>query len=88
MDEKKKKRMLDDELLDQDVGGGRVTIEDRSVSHVFSYSGPGSNYEIVNSYTNGTHVYTTGDVYHNQEDGLTWCQLDDGSWVPSNSFRG
>ena len=87
MDEMKKKRILDDELLDQVVGGRRETIFEPNIGYVFSYSGPGSNYEVLYRIKNGDTVNTTGNVYHNQEDGLNWYELDDRSWVPSYSFR-
>ena len=83
MDGKKKKRMLDDEALDQVVGGSRKYISNPGNVSVPCRSGPGYHYSTVYTLNNGALVYTVDKVY-SEADGIYWSQLDDGCWVPSD----
>ena len=87
MDEKKKKRMLDDELLDNVIGGSRIYASNPDISYVNCHTGPGTNYEIPYRIHNGEHAYATGRTRYNEQDGYSWSQLDDGNWVPAHLFR-
>ena len=86
MDEKKKKRMLDDDALDQVVGGATMRVYNPNNNYINCRSGAGSNYSKEYSLKNGSSVYTVDKVY-NDEDGYYWSQLDDGNWVPSDLLR-
>ena len=83
MEEKKKKRMLDDESLDQIVGGRRMTVANPNAGSINCRQGPGTNFPTGYTLNNGKTVYTTGDTVYNENDGYYWTQLDDGYWVAS-----
>ena len=84
MDEKKKKRMLDDELLDNVVGGVKMTVANPNTGYINCREGPGTSYSVVYSLNNGNTVRTTGRTVYNDNDGYTWSELDDGYWVASS----
>ena len=82
MDEKKK--MLDDESLDQVVGCARRYISSSDNGYVNIRSGPGSGYSVEYSLNNGQLVNTTGYKVYNERDGYSWSELDNGCWVPTH----
>ena len=84
MDEKKKKRMLDDEALDQVVGGRRMTVANPNAGYINCRQGPGSNFPTGYNLNNGQSVYATSETVYNDSDGYSWTQLEDGYWVASS----
>jgi len=81
MDEKKRKKMLDDESLDQVVGGRRMTVANQNANYINCRQGPGTNYPVEYRLYNGEPVYAVGEPVYNENDGYYWTQLDDGYWV-------
>ena len=70
---------LNDEELENVIGGARRTVSNDSSSYVWVRSGPGKQYDEQYKVYNGETVYTTG--YHEYSGGYDWYELDDGNFI-------
>ena len=69
------KTKLDDEMLDNVVGGIKATINTRANSNAVVRSGPSKQSNQVDSLCNGTSVRTSGESVYNDRDGITWYEI-------------
>ena len=71
---------INDEALENVVGGARRIVRNSSASYANVRSYPGLDPDNVEyKVYNGESVYTTGKVRY--ADGYDWYQLDDGNWI-------
>ena len=63
------------EALENIAGGEWRQVNTRTVQNGVLRCGPGTSYERITSYPNGTWVTTTGNVRKNDVDGRTWYEL-------------
>ena len=64
------------EALENVAGGEWRQVNTRTVQNGVLRCGPGTSYERITSYPNGTWVTTTGRSKYNPDDGRTWYELD------------
>lgn len=74
---------LNDEHLENVVGGVRRMVNTHSNRNAAVRANPGMNYEQVASLTNGTSVNITGESVENVVDGRIWYEIDDpvNGWI-------
>ncbi len=65
------------------AGGEWRQVNTRTVQNGVLRNGPGTSYERITSYPNGTWVSTTGRSQYNADDGRTWYELSspDHGWM-------
>ena len=61
--------------LENVAGGEKRQVNTKTTQNGVLRAGPGTSFERVTSYPNGTWVTTTGNVSKNREDGRTWYEL-------------
>jgi len=74
---------INEEALDNVVGGKRMIVENPNVDYVNVRRGPGTFYGVAFTLDNGTVVNVVAKKY-SEEDGYNWSQLDSGYWVASH----
>ncbi|MBP3877921.1 MAG: SH3 domain-containing protein [Lachnospiraceae bacterium] len=65
---------INDEALDQVVGGVKRTVNTGTSQNAAVRAGAGKGYAVIDSLPNGTNVNATGRF--RQADGRSWAQID------------
>ena len=77
---------LSDNQLGQISGGSKKTVTSGSDARADIRAGPGTDFKVLDTIANGSHVFTTGDIC--RRDGKTWYELSDGSWIDGALISG
>ena len=77
---------VNDEALEEVVGGKLMRVANESVNYVNVRSGPGTKFGKEYTLRNGVYVNTVKKVY-NEDDGYYWSQIDDGCWIATHLLK-
>ena len=66
---------MDDESLDNVVGGAIRTVHTGSNKNAALRNGPGTGFDQIDSLRNGTKVDTTGRRIYNEDDDRYFCEV-------------
>ena len=66
---------MDDESLDNVVGGAIRTVHTGSNKNAALRNGPGTGFDQIDSLSNGTKVNTTGRRIYNEDDDRYFCEV-------------
>ena len=69
--------------LENVAGGEKRQVNTKTTQNGVLRAGPGTSFDRITSYPNGTWVTTTGRSQHNDADGRTWYEIDspDHGWM-------